>query len=54
MWVDHIKCELIEAVPDPDRFNKLLQAILLFASLELIPHEIEEELFTFLDQLSRR
>ena len=54
MWLDHVKCELIESIHDPDRFSSLLQAILLFASLELIPDDIEEELFQFLDQLSQK
>jgi len=52
MWVEHIKLELINSLDDPVRLERILQALLLFSLLELIPDPIEEELFVYLDHLS--
>lgn len=54
MWVEHVKCELVESIHDTEHFNRILSAILLFASLELMPDEVEDEIFQYLDQLSQR
>lgn len=54
MWVEHIKCELIEAYNDPLRFNKLLDALVLMVALGLMPEPIEEDIFGYLDELANR
>jgi len=52
IWVEHIKCELIESLNDTQHFEQIIQALILLAYLELMPDEIEEELFTFIERLS--
>lgn len=54
MWVEHIKCELVESIHDPEHLKRILDALLLFASLELMPDEVEDEIFQYIDQLSQR